>query len=54
MPLINGSDCVFNSCSSAPFCIPQDLMKQGEGIPFINPHFEQYQAIKYLDIYQLH
>lgn len=54
MPLTNGSDCVFNLCSSARFRILQDLMKQGQGIPIVNPHFKQYQAMKYLDIYQLH
>lgn len=50
MALMSGSDCVFNLCSFAPFCIPQDLMKQGQDAPMINLHFKQYQAIKYLDI----
>lgn len=54
MALKSGSDCVFNLCSFAPFCIPQDLMKQGQDAPIINLHFKQYQAIKFLDIFQLH
>ena len=54
MALTSGSDHVFKLCSFSPFCIPQDLMKQGQDTPTVNLHFKQYQAIKYLDIFQLH
>jgi len=42
MALVNGSGGVFNLCPFAPFCIPQDLMKQGQDVPVINLHFKQY------------
>lgn len=54
MALTSRSDCVFKLCPFAPFYIPQDLMKQGQDAFVINLHFKQYQAIKYLDIFQLH